>query len=183
MSDAHASSGEHTPHVLPVRTYVLVGASLLFLTWLTVRVSYMDFGVFNLLVGVGIATVKAALVVMFFMHLKYDEPFNKVVFMGCLAFLAVFFVLTLADTMERGKVDPLEAHEIVPVPARPELAEPGGGHGTEGHAAPAAGEAGDASAGEAGAAQPGDGAPAHEAEGAGAQDAAPASPPGDAGGH
>jgi cytochrome c oxidase subunit 4 len=162
---------------------VLVGASLLFLTWLTVRVSYMDFGIFNLLVGVGIASIKATLVVMFFMHLKYDEPFNKVIFLGCLAFLAVFFVLTLADTMERGKVDPLEAHEIVPVPARPELNAHGEGQGAEGHAAPAAGETPEAAApaGEAGAAHPGDGVPAHDTEGGGTQDEAP--PPGDAGGH
>jgi cytochrome c oxidase subunit 4 len=176
MSDARAS-GEHKPHVLPVRTYVLVGVSLLILTYLTVKVSYMDFGVFNLIVGVGIATVKGALVVLFFMHLKYDETFNKIVFMGCLAFLAVFFVLTLADTMERGKVDPLEAREIVPVPARPELWEGGGAdHGT----VPGTEAAGEAPAAPSGA-HPGDGAPAGtETVAGGAQ---PSTTPDDAGGH
>jgi cytochrome c oxidase subunit 4 len=121
MSDAHASTKEHKPHILPVRTYAMVFVALLFLTWLTVKVSYMDFGIFNMIVGLAIASIKAVLVVLFFMHMKYDEKFNWIIFTGCLGFLAVFFVLTLADTMERGRVDPLEEHLIEAVPARPEL--------------------------------------------------------------
>jgi cytochrome c oxidase subunit 4 len=127
MSDAHASTREHKPHVLPLRTYIAVGVTLLFLTYVTVKVSYMDFGIFNLVVGLGIATFKAILVVLFFMHLKYDEPFNAIVLVGSLGVLGVFFLLTLADTMERGKVDPVETEVILPVPARPDLME-GLGH-------------------------------------------------------
>ena len=123
MSDAHASTGEHKPHVLPLRIYVAVAASLMILTVITVWVSYLDFGIFNIIVAMGVATIKAGLVVLFFMHLKYDEKFNAIVFVGSLAFLAVFFVLTLADTMERGRVDPLERYQIESVPGRPELME------------------------------------------------------------
>jgi cytochrome c oxidase subunit 4 len=129
MNDAQASTRKHKPHILPIRTYGTVFVALLILTWLTVRVSYMDFGIFNLLVGIGIASIKATLVVFFFMHLKYDEKFNAILFFGSLAFLGVFFVLTLADTTERGRVDPLEMHQIEPVPGRPELME---SHGPEG---------------------------------------------------
>jgi cytochrome c oxidase subunit IV len=120
----HPTEGrKHHPHVLPVRMYLSVWIGLLVLTVITVKVSYFNFGVMNLVVAMGVATLKATLVVLFFMHLKYDEKFNAIIFAGSLTFLSIFFVLTLADTMERGKVDPVEAHELVPVPARPELSD------------------------------------------------------------
>ena len=121
--DAHGSGRTHHPHVLPIRIYAVVAAALLILTFVTVKVSYYNFGVMNLFVAMGVATLKATLVVLFFMHLKYDEKFNAIVFVGSLTFLTIFFVLTLADTMERGRVDALETHELVPVPARPELVD------------------------------------------------------------
>ena len=123
MSHDHAATGEHKPHVLPLKIYLGVAVSLMILTVITVWVSYMDFGVFNIIVAMGVATIKATLVVLFFMHLKYDEKFNAIVFVGCLSFLAVFFVLTLADTMERGRVDPLERNQIELAPGRPDLME------------------------------------------------------------
>ena len=121
--DTHGSGRTHHPHVLPIRIYAAVAAALLVLTFVTVKVSYYDFGVLNLFVAMGVATLKATLVVLFFMHLKYDEKFNAIIFLGSITFLTIFFVLTLADTMERGKVDAIEAHELVPVPARPELVD------------------------------------------------------------
>jgi cytochrome c oxidase subunit 4 len=121
MSHAASEAREHKPHVLPIRIYAAVWIGLLVLTVITVKVSYLNLGVMNLVVAMAVATMKASLVVLFFMHLKYDEKFNAIVFSGCLAFLFVFFVLTLADTTTRGKVDPLEARTLVPVPARPEL--------------------------------------------------------------
>jgi len=123
-AEAHGNGGrKHHPHVLPVRTYLAVWIGLLVLTVITVKTSYFNFGIMNLVVAMGIATLKASLVVLFFMHLKYDEKFNAIIFAGSLTFLTIFFVLTLADTMERGKVDPLEAHELLAVPARPELSD------------------------------------------------------------
>ena len=68
-------------------------------------------------VAMAVATVKASLVVLFFMHLKYDEPFNGLIFVGTLIFLGIFIVLTMADFQERGRVNPIEAREIQPVPA------------------------------------------------------------------
>jgi len=137
MSHEKVATGARKPHIVPVKIYAGVWIGLLVLTLITVKVSYLDFGVFNLVVAMGIATTKAILVVLFFMHLKYDEPFNVVVFVSSFAFLAVFFMLTLADTMERGQVDPLEADVIVPVPSRVEPVEGAGheadstGHGEE----------------------------------------------------
>lgn len=131
MAHGHAAEAEHKHHVVPLRTYVMVWVGLLILTYLTVRVSYYDFGEGNLIIAMVIATMKASLVVLFFMALKYDERFNAVVFLGSLGFLSIFLILTLADTMERGKVDPLEARELQLVPARPELMKLAGEGGTD----------------------------------------------------
>ena len=59
-------------HIQPMSIYVKVIVSLLVLTLITVWVSGFDFGIFNTLIAVGVATVKASLVVLFFMHGKYE---------------------------------------------------------------------------------------------------------------
>ena len=59
-------------HVQPFGTYVKVFASLLFLTVVTVWVARFDFGIMNNMVAVGVATIKASLVTLFFMHGKYE---------------------------------------------------------------------------------------------------------------
>lgn len=129
MSQEHAAAATRKPHVLPIKIYAGVLIGLLILSFITVKVSYFDFGVMNLVVAMVIATAKAGLVLLFFMHLKYDEKFNAIVFASSLAFLGIFLVFTLADTVERGRVDPIEADVIELVPDRPELGE--GGHGEE----------------------------------------------------
>ncbi len=69
-NDHHGDLG----HVVPHKIYVTVLGALLFLTIITVWVSLYDFGVMNMVVAMGIASVKALLVAMFFMHLKYEHP-------------------------------------------------------------------------------------------------------------
>jgi len=103
-AEAHGNGGrKHHPHVLPVRTYLAVWIGLLVLTVITVKTSYFNFGIMNLVVAMGIATLKASLVVLFFMHLKYDEKFNAIIFAGSLTFLTIFFVLTLAGDRICGR--------------------------------------------------------------------------------
>ncbi len=118
MSQANAAAAEHKHHVVPIRIYFMVWVGLLILTFLTVRISYFDFGTGNLIVAMAIATAKASLVALIFMGLKWDERFNGLILLAALTFLGIFFVLTLADTTERGQVDPVESREIVPVPGR-----------------------------------------------------------------
>ena len=77
-----------------------VFALLMVLTFITVAVSWVDLGNWNLVVALGIATVKASLVALYFMHLRYDNPFNALVFVAALVFLAVFLSLTLLDTLQ-----------------------------------------------------------------------------------
>jgi len=103
---ADDSSHKHTPHVLPLRIYFGVWVALLVLTAITLAVSYYDFGEGNLIIALVVATIKATLVSLFFMHLFYDHKLNALVFGGSIVFLFLFFFFTLADTTTRGQVDP-----------------------------------------------------------------------------
>ena len=93
---AHARVG----HVVPLRVLFGVLATLLILTYVTVAVSWMHFGRFNLWIALAIAVTKASLVLLFFMHLKYDKPFNAVIVIVSLALLMLFIVIALDDTRE-----------------------------------------------------------------------------------
>ncbi len=98
----HDTSQEHhgVGHIVPVRTLFATATLLLILTVVTVAVSKIDFGNLNIWFALGIAVVKGSLVVLFFMHLKYDRPFNGLVFVTSLAFVALFISLALTDTKE-----------------------------------------------------------------------------------
>ena len=92
-------------HVMPLKILIGVFATLVVFTVLTVAVTYVDLGNFNLYVAMGIATVKSALVLLFFMHLLYDRPFNAIVFMACLVFVTLFISLSLTDiSASRGRI-------------------------------------------------------------------------------
>jgi cytochrome c oxidase subunit 4 len=65
---------------------------------LTVAVTLVNLGAFNLWAALIIATVKASLVALYFMHLRYDESFNAIVLMAALIFLSLFVGLALLDT-------------------------------------------------------------------------------------
>jgi cytochrome c oxidase subunit 4 len=93
-------------HVSSVPFYVAVFLGLLVLTGLTVGQSYVDLGKLNLITVILIATAKASLVVTFFMHLKWDNKFNALVFISTIFFIGVFFAYTLNDTDRRGDLDP-----------------------------------------------------------------------------
>ncbi len=128
-----------THHVLPVRLYLTIGAILLVMTGITVAVAQFDFGEANLIVAMFIAAIKASLVVLFFMHLKYDNKIYSMIFIGSLIFLALFITLTMLDTMRRDDIYDQVAHPInkqAVMPARP--SGHGAAEGHEGAAAPSA---------------------------------------------
>lgn len=98
---SHQTHPSRTPavgHEVPWTKLLAVLLALLVLTWMTIAAYWVDLGALNIWIAMGIATVKASLVVLYFMHLRYDRPFNAIVFVGTLAFVALFIVLTLADT-------------------------------------------------------------------------------------
>ena len=83
------------------RIYFAVYGALLVLTVITVLVSYVDLGLLNVFVALGIASVKASLVALFFMHLKWE---NRLVWGFALVpifFLVLIFFGTLIDTLLR----------------------------------------------------------------------------------
>ncbi len=88
------------PHVASVRLLLIVWIALMFGTWLTVSVTYFDFGVLNIWIGLAIATAKAVLVALYYMHLKWDKPFNAFIFICSFAFLGLFIGLALMDTTQ-----------------------------------------------------------------------------------
>jgi cytochrome c oxidase subunit IV len=88
----------HLAHVMPVAVLLGVFAALIVLTVVTVAATWFELGTWSLLVALGIATVKGTLVALYFMHLRYDNPFHALLFVGGLAFLALFLGLTMLDT-------------------------------------------------------------------------------------
>ena len=94
-----SSSGEH--HVTPFKTYITVFASLFVLTIITVAISRVDLGALNMVVAMGVASVKAAIVVLWFMHQKYESNLNRVVFASGFFFLLLMFAFSAADIFTR----------------------------------------------------------------------------------
>jgi cytochrome c oxidase subunit 4 len=85
-----------------VKTFVTVWAALLVLTALTVFVSTLELGPFNAIVALTIATVKALLVLLFFMELRYSTALTKVAVTAAIFFFCLLVGLTLTDYMTRG---------------------------------------------------------------------------------
>ncbi|MCR4308944.1 MAG: cytochrome C oxidase subunit IV family protein [Deltaproteobacteria bacterium] len=83
------------------RTTLAVFAALLLLTVVTVLVSYVDLGPGNVVVALLIASVKASLVALFFMHLKSESRLVWGFALVPIVFLALILLGTLSDTMLR----------------------------------------------------------------------------------
>lgn len=94
--------------IVPLKYYVGTFVSLLFLTVITVAAAQFDFGAANIFVALLIASIKAGLVVGFFMGLHWEKGFNRILFFGSFLFLAIFIVFTWSDPATRGDIDPVE---------------------------------------------------------------------------
>jgi cytochrome c oxidase subunit 4 len=88
----------HVGHVVPLPVLFAVLGTLLVMTFVTVAVSWFDFGRFNLWIALGIAVFKASLVLLFFMHLKYDKPFNAIIVIVSLGLLMLLIGMALTDS-------------------------------------------------------------------------------------
>jgi cytochrome c oxidase subunit 4 len=89
-------------HVVPRSVYFLVFGALMVLTATTTAVSFVDLGPWNTVVALGIAFLKATLVVLFFMHVKYSPRLTQITVGGGLLWLAILILITLSDFMTRG---------------------------------------------------------------------------------
>lgn len=95
-SDTHHQEGEFS-HPAPLSMLFAVFFALLGLTVLTVWQSTLDIGEAELWITLFIATVKAGLVILFFMHLLWDKPLNAIFFLSSIIFVALFLGFTLMD--------------------------------------------------------------------------------------
>lgn len=90
------------PHILGDRLLAAIWAALVCLTALTIAVARIDLGFYNVLAALGIASTKALLVILFFMHLKYENRLLKwLLCLACLV-LALFIGMTFFDVAFRG---------------------------------------------------------------------------------
>ena len=93
---------ESQHHIVSPVIYIIIGGSLLVLTGVTVGASYLELGIFNPIVAIAIACIKAVLVVLFFMHVKYSSKLTKLtVFAGLFTFLTLIG-MTLSDYFSRA---------------------------------------------------------------------------------
>ena len=94
-------------HVIPPRTYLMVFAALIALTVVTIaldllaRAGHLSLGHFQTPVVLGIATVKAAMVILFFMHVWYSTRLTWVVALSSLLWLGILITYTLTDYWTR----------------------------------------------------------------------------------
>lgn len=92
--------------VISPKAYLTVFAALFALTILTYGVALIDLGWGNLVVALSIAFVKALLVALYFMHLRYSTRLTWLVAGGGLFWLSILFALTLSDYLSRGWLHP-----------------------------------------------------------------------------
>ncbi len=128
-------------HIVPIAVFNKVFGTLLVLTAVTVAVAQYDFGSWNVIIAVLIASVKASLVATFFMHLKFE---GKTVLMYAFYPLVILFLLiggTVGDALDRQAVAPSNSSLLV---APPKITIPplhsGESHGGESHGGSGHGE-------------------------------------------
>jgi len=108
-----AHSKSHSP--LP---YLFTLVALLILTGVTVGASYINFGssTVNVIVAMLIATLKASLVALVFMHLRHDKPLNSIIFVSSLIFLGILLGFCMIDVDSRERVYPTGLRQVDPPP-------------------------------------------------------------------
>jgi len=98
--DSAHEAQEH--HIVPPSVYLMVFAALMVLMFLTCFAAAFDLGVLNTAIALTIAVAKTALIVLFFMHIKFSSKLVKLFAVAALFWLSILFVLTLQDYITRG---------------------------------------------------------------------------------
>ena len=89
-------------HIVPLKVYFAIFAALMVLTASTVWAAFVDLGALNTFVALGIAIIKATLVILFFMHVKYSSKLTWLVVASGFVFLAILLAFTMSDIVSRG---------------------------------------------------------------------------------
>jgi cytochrome c oxidase subunit 4 len=98
VSEQHT---QHSEHIVPPSTFAAIIITLLALTAATVGAAYINLGKYNIVVALGIATLKATLVVLFFMHAKYSPRRTQLVIIAGMFWLAILLFMTMSDYATR----------------------------------------------------------------------------------
>jgi cytochrome c oxidase subunit 4 len=97
-----SGTSEHAQHIVSPKVYVVILFALLLGTALTVGASFVDLGFWNPIIALAIATTKATLVVLYFMHVKYSTKLTMLT-VGAGIFMFLTLVgMTLADYISRA---------------------------------------------------------------------------------
>lgn len=95
-------------HIVPIKVYISIFLALMAGTGITVWAGLQNFpGALNVIVALTIAVIKATLVILYFMHVRYSSHLIWVVFASALFWLALLFALTLSDYWTRGWLPPI----------------------------------------------------------------------------
>lgn len=111
MSSHAASHDPHShaePHVVPIALFSKVLVALLILTGITVWVAQINFGIFNIVVAMVIASIKASLVILFFMHGKYESKILWVYILLPFVLLAIMIGGVFIDNPFRSLPTPVK---------------------------------------------------------------------------
>jgi cytochrome c oxidase subunit IV len=88
-------------HIVSIRTYLLIFISLMILLGITIGAAYSDLGELNLAVAMLIAVVKAALIILFFMHVRYGRKLTWVFAGAGFFWLAIMLLFAMSDYATR----------------------------------------------------------------------------------
>ena len=88
-------------HVVDIKVFIIVWACLITLTGLTIWVAGLELGNLSTFAAMIIATIKASLVLYFFMHLKYEPPVFRIMALVTVATLTVIILMTFTDVWFR----------------------------------------------------------------------------------
>jgi cytochrome c oxidase subunit IV len=88
-------------HVIPKTIYYTIFGILMLCTYLTVQIAFFDLGELNTIAALGIAVLKATLVVLFFMHVKYSTRLTWAVVAGSIFWFGILLTLTMSDYLTR----------------------------------------------------------------------------------
>ena len=92
---------EHSEHIVSPKIYIVIFSALILGTALTVWAAFQNFRQFNIVIALGIASIKGTLVVLYFMHARYSPRRTQLVIVCAIFWLAIMLSLTLSDYQTR----------------------------------------------------------------------------------
>jgi len=110
----HSDDDHEFAHPMPISVLLAVFVALTILTIVTVAQASFNFGSLDVAIVMVIATIKATLVICFFMHLAFDKPFNMIVFLSSFVFVGLFVIFTLSDSQMTADSFEPKIDDVVP---------------------------------------------------------------------